>query len=350
MDKYATWEEFGEKLLEHSRNTMDRNEKCRYIVDYLTNKGDSFEILDDHRVMYYTRDGGCYEIYPLMPYGCHCGFVTDGVHATCDEIGEYLLDQAYEKEITMFDTKSYSHDIMNLIYTKSYKEFWHSIDKVIFNPPATIIKWRSGEKTVVKCGENETFDPEKGLVMAIAKYEMGNKGNYYNQINKILYDKSEYHMTEWLAEHDEAFENELVRDCFGFPSEKFSPAEKLAMALGEWKTDDEQKTKSNEGWDNVKWNTTVKKKDYGSKVKKVDDIKAEEAKTVKDIFYLLKELIDDYGCVRISDLKEIQGIKPLFSDCAWGWTNLVDMVIEENESDDEFKWVLKLPFAHRLED
>ena len=58
-----------------------------------------------------------------------------------------------------------------------------AIEKVIFNDPATIVLWKDGTKTVVKA-ENEYFDPEKGLAMAIAKKAMGNKGNYFNEIKK----------------------------------------------------------------------------------------------------------------------------------------------------------------------
>ena len=43
------------------------------------------------------------------------------------------------------------------------------ITKVIFNPPATIILWSDGTKTVVKCKEGDTFDKETGLAMAICK-------------------------------------------------------------------------------------------------------------------------------------------------------------------------------------
>lgn len=48
-----------------------------------------------------------------------------------------------------------------------------AIQRVIFNPPATIVFWRDGSKTVVKCGENDIFDPEKGLAMAISKRVFG---------------------------------------------------------------------------------------------------------------------------------------------------------------------------------
>lgn len=57
------------------------------------------------------------------------------------------------------------------------------IKKVIFNPPATIVLWEDGTKTVVKA-QDEDFDPEKGLAMAISKKALGNKGNYCNEIKK----------------------------------------------------------------------------------------------------------------------------------------------------------------------
>ena len=60
----------------------------------------------------------------------------------------------------------------------------HIVD-VKFNPPATIVWWSDGSKTVVKCTE-KIFDPEKGLAMAISKKFMQNKGNYYNEFKKWL--------------------------------------------------------------------------------------------------------------------------------------------------------------------
>lgn len=59
-----------------------------------------------------------------------------------------------------------------------------TIKNVIFNPPATIVFWSNGDKTVVKCDEIEKFDPEKGMAMAISKHALGNKGNYYNEFIK----------------------------------------------------------------------------------------------------------------------------------------------------------------------
>ena len=75
-----------------------------------------------------------------------------------------------------------------------------SITKVIFNPPATIVLWHDGTKTVVKTQNGEAFDPEKGLAMAISKKAFGNKGNYFEQIKK---------WTEPYKEKSE-FESDLI--------------------------------------------------------------------------------------------------------------------------------------------
>lgn len=72
------------------------------------------------------------------------------------------------------------------------KKFYDSmIQKVIFNPPATIVFWRDGSKTVVKCGENDIFDPEKGLAMAISKRAFGDNRDYYEIFAKWV-GKYEY--------------------------------------------------------------------------------------------------------------------------------------------------------------
>lgn len=72
--------------------------------------------------------------------------------------------------------------------------FISTIDKVIFNKNATIVLWKNGEKTVVKCQKGETFDKEKGLALCIIKYIFGNIG-YYNEIFKSFdldEEKTEY--------------------------------------------------------------------------------------------------------------------------------------------------------------
>lgn len=75
-------------------------------------------------------------------------------------------------------------------YQKERDKF--DIKDVIFNNPATIVLWADGTKTVVKA-ENEEFDPEKGLAMAISKRALGDKYDYYDTFKKYVgrYEKKQ---------------------------------------------------------------------------------------------------------------------------------------------------------------
>lgn len=57
-------------------------------------------------------------------------------------------------------------------------------EKVIFHDPATIVLWGDGTKTVVKCSEGDTYDPEKGYMLCYLKKLMGK--NYYKYISKTV--------------------------------------------------------------------------------------------------------------------------------------------------------------------
>lgn len=76
-----------------------------------------------------------------------------------------------------------------------------SIKNVIFNDPATIVFWYDGIKTVVKCQEGDTFDPEKGLAMAICKKILGSNDSQSN-FNDIF--------KKWLPKEEEKKEPEVV--------------------------------------------------------------------------------------------------------------------------------------------
>lgn len=88
----------------------------------------------------------------------------------------------------------------------------YGIKEVIFNNPATIVKWDDGTQTVVYCQDNyeevvktvngkktkvrkprrsDGFDPEIGLAMAIVKKHFGNRGNYNNVFHKYIPESRE---------------------------------------------------------------------------------------------------------------------------------------------------------------
>lgn len=54
-------------------------------------------------------------------------------------------------------------------YRVEHCTFVPSIKKVIFNPPATIILWEDGTKTVVKAMKGTEFNPYYGFTAAVTK-------------------------------------------------------------------------------------------------------------------------------------------------------------------------------------
>lgn len=61
-----------------------------------------------------------------------------------------------------------------------------SIKKVIYDPPATIVYWGDGTKTVVKCCEADIYDAEKGFAMAVIKKLCGNESAPFHKLFKTL--------------------------------------------------------------------------------------------------------------------------------------------------------------------
>lgn len=91
------------------------------------------------------------------------------------------------------------------------------IKKVIFNNPATIVFWADGTKTVVKA-ENEDFDPEKGLAMAIVKKAFGNKGSYYNQFKKHVQPYHTQLLNDIRKLHAQGKTEKEISDALGIGS------------------------------------------------------------------------------------------------------------------------------------
>ena len=82
-----------------------------------------------------------------------------GPHNLCE--GAYC-GETYENYIDNY-TDSKQREMETIMENK----------EVIFNKSATIVKWSDGTKTVVKCSESDTFDEEKGFLMAYFQKDTG---------------------------------------------------------------------------------------------------------------------------------------------------------------------------------
>ena len=69
-------------------------------------------------------------------------------------------------------TASTSNGTSNYVYTPSVKLL--EVKEVIFAPPATIVYWKDGTRTVVKCSDDDYFDEETGFVLCFMKKVLQN--------------------------------------------------------------------------------------------------------------------------------------------------------------------------------
>jgi len=76
-----------------------------------------------------------------------------------------------------------------------------SIERLIFNDPATIVYWNDGTKTVVKCQQGDTFSAETGLMAAMLKRFMGNDNSYNKVINHWLATTHQPALPEATEDH-----------------------------------------------------------------------------------------------------------------------------------------------------
>lgn len=205
------------------------------------------------------------------PYGHHIGFVNNfytklGSAQMNLELedgrtfqfnpGDLLRDRQGDwrirkREESAFDSMRYMHwaDCVMEEATKKKEETnmtAASIKNVIFAPPATIVYWSDGSKTVVKCSEKDVFDPEKGLAMAIAKRCGGNKGSYYKEIQNWVEKSGKKYpgkpytenssvendaLKKYIAQAKKSYETALEAAAKGNPSNFLSEMGRVSAAL-----------------------------------------------------------------------------------------------------------------------
>lgn len=95
---------------------------------------------------------------------------------------------------------------------KEEKVMIPKIKDVIFNNPATIVKWADGTKTVVKVQKDEPYDEEKGLAMAFIKKIYDNKGNYNDIFRKWCPKKEIPVVDDFNGTIEEMFEDLFADD------------------------------------------------------------------------------------------------------------------------------------------
>lgn len=113
---------------------------------------------------------------------------NETTYAVRNECGtRYYRKESELMEVSTIPADRYKYDLqvqqrlMSNSFYGLYGVRGMGVKKVIFNAPATIVLWNDGTKTVVKCSENDIFDPEKGLAFCFLKKLLGDR--YYKIIN-----------------------------------------------------------------------------------------------------------------------------------------------------------------------
>lgn len=157
--------------------------------------------------------------------------VTDKLDSAryLSEVAKFFLNEKSnlkEEETMPVKKSSINYDklyIKGSLFVQNNPE----IKNVIFSGPCTIVQWSDGDKTVVKC-ENEEFDKEKGLAMAICKKFLGTnktKSNYNDIFKKWIKEypeedkkeekvkKAKYYTVKTYAENFGLSESSVRRMC-----------------------------------------------------------------------------------------------------------------------------------------
>ena len=66
-----------------------------------------------------------------------------------------------------------------------------TIKKIMYKPPATIVFWNDGTKTVAVCEKGDTYNRELGFALCVLKKKYGNK-KVHDMLDKYVHSVSKY--------------------------------------------------------------------------------------------------------------------------------------------------------------
>ena len=111
------------------------------------------------------------------------------------------------EELTLFD------DPFGRVLLKIESSMDMAPKEVIFAPPATIVYWQDGSRTVVKCSEEDEFSEEMGFVLCFMKKWFGNTGKFNDYINEALAGAKRYYSksSSDVPEYIQKIKDDVVR-------------------------------------------------------------------------------------------------------------------------------------------
>lgn len=122
------------------------------------------------------------------------------------------------KRYIMNDSESFKRFVMRLNEVDCNSPYPRPV-KIIYNPPATIVFWTDGTKTVVKCSAEDEYNEYYGFLCALGKKMFGTNSH----LKKLIDEKAERHYPEdefsKQIEQLEKAMNKIAKE-FGFKTEE----------------------------------------------------------------------------------------------------------------------------------
>ena len=159
--------------------------------------------------------------YVFEPNSVNFGIVDTDVSSTINEPNRIKYNNMFKKENKKMDIKLYEcGTFVGGVITKPQD----LIKNVIFSGHCTIVQWSDGDKTIVRC-ENEDFDKEKGLAMAIVKKLFGtneSKSNYNDIFKKWVQEEKVPEFLNKKMNISEDKKYHTVKDAMYMPVKQYA--------------------------------------------------------------------------------------------------------------------------------
>ena len=153
--------------------------------------------------------GRCFEYYNIAPGASgtivgkpenYTGYVVefDGIRNEKSYDGSFYITPSCLRLVTykaitaaLFGYYNKTEGVKSDMNRKSIRSAANPLEikNVYFNDPVTVVMWNDGTKTIVRCSENDFYDPEKGLAMAIVKKAYGNDSKFHKVFKKWIPDE-----------------------------------------------------------------------------------------------------------------------------------------------------------------
>lgn len=144
---------------------MGEDFKGKYTLQFVNEDGDTFECDCDSITVEQSRDGSTIEFKnPSLRNDRDCSEMVSS-----DRFVDYVWEPA---------AHAGWHSILSEMLGCAPQ-----VKEVIFQKPATVVKWDDGD-TTVSIATNEEFDREKGLAMCVAKKTLGSFTKFYKLLDE----------------------------------------------------------------------------------------------------------------------------------------------------------------------